>query len=296
MEFDSELHSIFERAQGADTPAGLRDAMAYSLFSSGKRLRPRLVLAASEMVNLDSAAAVRLAAAIEMYHAFTLIHDDLPCMDNDDFRRGQPSCHKKFGEPLALLAGDALLTLSLQVFSEIAPLVSKDAYARASTRLFRAMGPSGVMGGQALEFLSLDDAGVAVIERIHALKTGALFDAACTVPLELVEASSADVRRVEDFSKEIGRSFQTADDLLDRSADGGDKASDRLNLAHRSDPILLENDARTRLELRTKEISERWKSKASSMTVIAQEISAYLRLWRQSPQFSGSRPGPVGSA
>src|SRR5690349_765978 len=149
--------------------------MRYSLLAPGKRLRPLLVLMASEACGGQDAAALPAACAVEMIHTYSLIHDDLPAMDDDDLRRGLPTCHKKFGEALAILAGDALLTLAFQVLAEHYPPATA---AAACRELARAAGAAGMVGGQVLDLAWEKGSGTADdLAQVHALKTGALFRA-----------------------------------------------------------------------------------------------------------------------
>ena len=162
----------------ADCPPRLREAMAYSLLAPGKRLRPALVLFACEAVGGTIEFGLPAAAAVEMVHTYSLIHDDLPAMDDDDVRRGRPTCHKQFGEAFAILAGDALLTLAFQVLAESYP----PAIAAACCReLARGAGGQGMVGGQVEDLAWENDATGAVgdLEQVHARKTGAFLRPVC---------------------------------------------------------------------------------------------------------------------
>jgi geranylgeranyl diphosphate synthase type II len=197
------------------TPSNLAESIRYSLLSPGKRIRPRLLLACGEMVGLSVSELAPAAAALEMIHCFTLIHDDLPCMDNDDFRRGMPSNHKKFGEGLALLAGDALMALAIEVFMD-SPVDSSRLVAGLK-HLVGAMGPRGVIGGQAAESLLGKNSQLKELQQMHRQKTGALFSAAILIPKEFcgIPDVSQPGQALISFGHELGLAFQVADDLED---------------------------------------------------------------------------------
>lgn len=192
-------------------------AMRYSVENGGKRIRPELVLSFCEACGGDSEKAMPLACAIEMIHTYSLIHDDLPCMDNDDFRRGKPSCHIAFGEEYALLAGDALLTLAFETAAK-APLPA-ERIVEAISVLSSAAGSAGMVGGQVMD---LQNEGKKVdldtIEKTDALKTGELIRAACV--MGCIAAEREDMISVaEEYARCIGVSFQIVDDILDVTSD-----------------------------------------------------------------------------
>jgi geranylgeranyl diphosphate synthase type II len=197
-------------------PAALAEAMNYSLLAPGKRLRPLLVLMASEAAGGDETTALPAAAAIEMIHTYSLIHDDLPAMDDDDLRRGLPTCHKKFGEALAILAGDALLTLAFEVLASNYPAGTGAACCR---ELARGAGAAGMVGGQ-VEDLAWEKQGgsLEALKQVHAHKTGALFCTclrfgALTAQGEQAEATL--LERLDGYGRCFGMIFQITDDLLD---------------------------------------------------------------------------------
>ena len=207
---------------GLDAPPRLVEAMRYSLLAGGKRLRPILVIAASELFGLDAADVMPAACALEMIHTYSLIHDDLPCMDDDDLRRGRPTCHKVFGEAMAVLAGDALLTQAFVLMADQACVarVGPARAARATGELARAAGAAGMVGGQ-VEDLEWEGrrAGESQLRRIHSLKTGALFGAAVRMGGILAGAGEADVERLGRYAAHFGLAFQIWDDVLDVAGD-----------------------------------------------------------------------------
>ena len=202
-------------------PARLRDAMAYSLLAPGKRLRPLLTVLAAEAVGGDFHAALPAACAVEMVHTYSLIHDDLPAMDDDDLRRGLPTCHKKFDEATAILAGDALLTLAFGVIADSYPPVTASVSLK---ELATGAGAAGMVGGQMLDLEAESDKSalkVVDLETIHRLKTGALFRTALRLGLDSAQAErpqgvdAAARRHLDDFAAAFGLAFQVTDDLLD---------------------------------------------------------------------------------
>ncbi len=207
---DAEVLRGLDPARGA-----LEAAMHYALAIGGKRLRPLLFLSLLDGLDAGGDRHVDVAAAIEIIHTYSLIHDDLPCMDDDDFRRGQPTVHKRFGEAVALLAGDTLLTLA---FEKIAASRLVPRHGMAVMRLVtRAIGLSGMAGGQALDLEFSGDR--AAIEPIHLLKTAALIRAALLAAAEIAGATRSRRRHLEEAGTDIGLAFQLADDLLDVTGD-----------------------------------------------------------------------------
>lgn len=201
-----------------DCPPRLQESMAYSLLAGGKRLRPVLVLLACEACGGDPAAALPAACALEMVHTYSLIHDDLPAMDNDDLRRGRPTNHVVYGEALAILAGDALLTLAFEV---IARDIQPPALAAACCLdLASASGRCGMVGGQVVdieaEHRPVRD--VVELEGIHRRKTGRLLCSALTLGGRIAGASPEQMANLEIYGKCVGLAFQITDDLLDVSS------------------------------------------------------------------------------
>jgi farnesyl diphosphate synthase len=201
-------------------PARLLAAMRHGVLNGGKRLRPFLVLESAALFGADESAALRVAAALECVHCYSLIHDDLPAMDDDDLRRGQPTVHKAFDEAIAILAGDSLLTLAFDIVADEATALSADRRAALVLALARAAGIGGMAGGQALDLDAErsrpDEAGIITLQ---AMKTGALIRFACEAGAIVAGAPAADRERLAEFGSAIGLAFQLADDLLDLTSD-----------------------------------------------------------------------------
>ena len=205
-----------------DAPAGLGAAMRYAVLDGGKRLRALLVLAACEAVHGNPQAALRAACAVELIHAYSLVHDDLPCMDNDVLRRGKPTVHVKFGEAQALLAGDALQALAFECLLPDGPAVPAAMQASLARLLARASGAQGMAGGQAIDLASVGKPLTeGELRHMHQLKTGALLQAsvamgAACAPQPLDGRAQAALR---DYGAALGLAFQVVDDILDVTAD-----------------------------------------------------------------------------
>lgn len=195
------------------TPTELHEAMRYSCLAPGKRLRPALCLASAEAVGVAGPAALDAAAALEMAHVFSLIHDDLPAIDNDDMRRGRPTCHVQFGEAIAILAGDALFALAFEVLSKMdAPA---DRIARSLSSLASSCGSGGLVGGETVDVLSEGKpVEHEILHYIHSHKTGALMSASCEIGALLGGGTPEEVAALREYGKEVGLAFQIADDLL----------------------------------------------------------------------------------
>lgn len=196
-------------------PHSIHQAMRYSVFAGGKRVRPMLCLEAARMFNADVTAALHPACAIEFIHTYSLIHDDLPSLDNDDLRRGKLTCHKKFGEATAILAGDALLTLAFETIAAT-PVDAKRSVAMVSEVASAAGTVNGMVGGQVAD-LEAEGRQVApdMLEYIHRSKTAALIRASVTVGALCAGAGPDDVARLRRFGETIGWAFQVTDDILD---------------------------------------------------------------------------------
>lgn len=203
-----------------DAPAGLGDAMRYAVLDGGKRLRPLLVLGASEAVGGNADAALRAACAVELIHAYSLVHDDMPCMDNDVLRRGKPTVHVKFGQAQALLAGDALQALAFELLVPEGAPISDAAQATLCRLLARAAGHAGMAGGQAIDLASV---GLPLSEtqlcEMHRRKTGALLECSVMMGAACGHANAAAMRALRDYGAALGLAFQVVDDILDVTAD-----------------------------------------------------------------------------
>jgi farnesyl diphosphate synthase len=201
-------------------PAHLISAMRHGVLNGGKRLRPFLVVETARLLGAPEDAALRVAAALECIHCYSLVHDDLPAMDDDDLRRGQPTVHVAYGEATAILAGDALLTLAFDVISAPETDLPADVRLRLVNALSRAAGVGGMVGGQALDLeaerVSPDEAGII---QLQAMKTGALLRYACAAGAIAAGGDDATVARMTRFGEIIGLAFQLADDLLDVTSD-----------------------------------------------------------------------------
>ena len=201
-------------------PHTLHEAMRYATLGGGKRLRPLLVLAASELGDADQNAVEQAMAAIEMVHVYSLVHDDMPAMDNDSLRRGKPTCHVKYDEATALLVGDALQTQAFDVLSRPTGLPAERQIAMLST-LAKASGSLGMAGGQAIDLANVGKAmNQTQLEQMHSLKTGALIRAAVVLgALACPDLDSDDVRTLDNYAAKLGLAFQVIDDVLDCEAD-----------------------------------------------------------------------------
>lgn len=215
-QIDEALDARSQLAGGC--PATLREAIRYSLLAPGKRLRPMLVLMAAEACGGSSLAAMPAACAVEMVHAYSLVHDDLPAMDDDDLRRGQPTCHRRFDEATAILVGDALLTLAFEVLArEIRP---PQAAAACSAALARAAGALGMVGGQADDVTAAGSgAGIEMLQSIHHRKTGALLEVSLELGGLVAGAGPEQEATLRQYGRHLGLAFQITDDLLDVRSD-----------------------------------------------------------------------------
>lgn len=223
-EFDTWMRSEAEAVETAldklvpaAAPAGLGDAMRYGVLGGGKRVRPLLVLAAAQAVHGSRRAAMRAACAVELIHAYSLVHDDMPCMDDDVLRRGKPTVHVHFGEARAMLAGDAMQALAFEVLTPDDPTDMPLALqARLCSLLARSAGHSGMAGGQAIDLASighpLDEH---ALRNMHHRKTGALLQASVLMGVACGDASMAQWKALTEYGDAIGLAFQVVDDILD---------------------------------------------------------------------------------
>lgn len=233
-------------------PSTIHRAVRYSLFAGGKRIRPALVLAAGEATGGARSDLMPLACAVEMIHTYSLIHDDLPAMDNDDLRRGKPTCHKVFGEAIAILAGDALLTRAFHLMSADASALDETRLRRrvaATAILGEACGTTGLIGGQVQD---LESEGRAVdpstLERLHRAKTGALLSACVNGGAVLAGAGADDAGRLARYGAAIGLAFQIVDDVLDATeqAEQLGKTAGKDDAAHKATYVSVHGLDRSR--------------------------------------------------
>lgn len=221
------VEGLLERLLGQTTeadeiarPANLLAAMRHGVLNGGKRLRPFLVIECADLLGGIRDAALRVGAALECVHCYSLVHDDLPAMDDDDMRRGQPTVHKAFDEATAILAGDSLLTFAFDIIAAPETALSDAQKVELVLALGRAAGHGGMAGGQALDLAAEksppDEAGIVTLQ---AMKTGALIRFACEAGAIVAGASKDDRARLRAFGEKIGLAFQLADDLLDLTAD-----------------------------------------------------------------------------
>ena len=214
-----ELLSGDARPDEITRPENLLEAMRHGVLNGGKRLRPFLVIETADLLGGDPTAALHVGAALECLHCYSLVHDDLPAMDNDDLRRGQPTVHKKYDEATAILAGDSLLTLAFDIIASKTDLAD-DRKAALVLALARAAGIGGMAGGQALDIAAEknppDEAGIITLQ---AMKTGALIRFACEAGAIIAGSDASERQRLRSFGEKIGLAFQLADDLLDLTSD-----------------------------------------------------------------------------
>ena len=216
----AELLSDEPRADETARPPRLLAAMRHGVLNGGKRMRPALVVESAALFDGDAGAALRVAAALECVHCYSLIHDDLPAMDDDDVRRGQPTVHRKFDEATAILAGDSLLTYAFDILAAPETRLTDAAKVALTLALARASGIGGMAGGQALDLeAETQDLDQSAITRLQAMKTGALIRFACEAGAIAAGTSGEDRRRMIRFGEIVGLAFQLRDDLLDITAD-----------------------------------------------------------------------------
>jgi len=233
MSFEAALA---EAAQATDTlldrlvgvPDGLEarvfEAMRYAVLAPGKRLRPFLVLAGAQLFSVAQRSALQAAAAVELVHAYSLIHDDLPAMDNSDLRRGRPTCHKAFDEATAILAGDALLTLAFEVLAESDTHGDPAVRCELVTALAQAAGAQGMVGGQMIDLIAehRPDLDIGAITHLQRMKTGALIAFSCEAGAVLGKVPHEPRLALRGYAHDLGLAFQIADDLLDVQGSAGE--------------------------------------------------------------------------
>jgi len=215
--------------EASDSPEGkLFAAMRYSALAPGKRLRPFLTIKSAEIFGVSRSSALRAAVAVEFVHAYSLVHDDLPCMDNDDMRRGQPSCHKKFDEATALLAGDALLALAFEIISDPQTHSSNATRCELVRHLAKAAGGRGMIGGQMIDMQSEKmDLDINQVIHLQRLKTGALFSVSCELGALLGNAAQNLRQNLRAYANDLGLAFQMTDDIIDAAEESAGKG--RIN-------------------------------------------------------------------
>lgn len=228
-EFDANawMHGQLQRTEqalsawvGVNAPANLGDAMRYAVLDGGKRLRPLLVLAAAQSVQGLPEAAIRAACAVELIHAYSLVHDDMPCMDNDVLRRGKPTVHVQFGESQALLGGDALQALAFELLTPSELEVPASVQAKLCRILAQAAGAQGMAGGQAIDLASVGKTlNEQELRHMHSLKTGALLEASVAMGVACATVPAPVQQALARYATALGIAFQVVDDVLDVVAD-----------------------------------------------------------------------------
>ena len=200
-------------------PNALKDSMEYSLMAGGKRIRPILCMVCYELFTDSVKEILPFACALELIHTYSLIHDDLPAMDDDDFRRGKPTNHKVFGDGIAILAGDALLTDSIRLM--LSCNLNNQLISKAMKEIIDAVGPQGMVGGQVLdlELTGKNDCTLDELKHMHLLKTGRFIESACVCGAILANSPDSQISRIREYGKMIGLAFQIADDILDIEGD-----------------------------------------------------------------------------
>ncbi len=232
-QIDAHIHAYLHRQKDVDPT--LLDAISYSVLNGGKRIRSILCLECAGLFQKECGAAMEFAMAVEMIHAYSLVHDDLPCMDDDDFRRGKPSCHKKYGEAMAVLCGDALQNLAFEVMADAAQAYGEPAV-RAMRYIAKKSGIHGMIGGQALDIRMMEKKNITqtILETLIDHKTTALIQAAAVGGALCAGGDEAAVHAVETYAYHLGMAFQIRDDIEDEQQDGGDGQSPNfLNLLGR---------------------------------------------------------------
>eukprot|EP00249_Psilotum_nudum_P018267 c26720_g1_i4 orf=166-1167(-) len=219
------VNKTLEKAVPHGSPTLIQESLRYALLSNGKRIRPTLCISACELVGGKEELAMPAACAIEMVHTMSLIHDDLPCMDNEDLRRGMPTLHKKYGEHIAVLTGIALTSLAFEYVARATRSVPPEKVLRVQAELGRAVGSQGLVAGQCVDLQSEGDPGISLekLEYIHVHKTGSLLECAVVCGAICGGASEVEIERIRTYALNVGLLFQVVDDILDVT-----KTSDEL--------------------------------------------------------------------
>lgn len=249
------------------------EAMEYSLYAGGKRLRPVLMLETAKMCGGDIEKILPFACAMEMIHTYSLIHDDLPAMDNDDLRRGMPTSHKKFGEAMAILAGDALLNKAFEITSAVKD-IEPSLVLRAGSMISNSSGTEGMIGGQVVDIESEGkEIELSELKYLHLLKTGAIIRSSCTIGAVLSGASEEEIKAVDEFASNLGVAFQIRDDILDCTG-----TQEELGKPIGSDEAENKNTYVKLLGLeRSKELVAEYSQKAVSALDIFKEKAEFLK-------------------
>ena len=278
----AKVEEALDQSLRPERPESLREAMRYSLLAGGKRLRPILCLAACELAGGDAAQAMPTAVALEMIHTMSLIHDDLPAMDDDDLRRGRPTNHKVYGEAVAILAGDALLTRAFEMVALRSPGIQPERLLKVVGELSLVAGAPGLVGGQVVDLESEgQDVDLETLEYIHLHKTGALLSACVITGAMIGGADDALIKALRSYARGIGLAFQIIDDILDITASSevlGKTAGKDLVADKTTYPKLLGlEESRKRaadLVQEAKEILNPWAEKAQTLLALADYITS----------------------
>lgn len=258
-------------------PKPIHQAMRYSVLAGGKRLRPILALMTGRMLGVPQGGIMPAACALELVHTYSLIHDDLPAMDNDDFRRGKPTCHKVFGEAMAILAGDALLTYAFQLIAQ--KTTDKKIVPALVLELAQAAGSIGMIGGQVLDINSPGKNSLRLCGEIHNRKTAAMITASCRLGAIIARATPKQLARITAYGKNLGLAFQIVDDILDEVGEkerlgktpGKDRQQNKLTYPALKGIKSAETEA-VRLITAAKSALKPFGKKAKSLTDLADYI------------------------
>ena len=262
-EVESALDALLPRPSGGQ--ARVQEAMRYAVFAGGKRLRPFLTLQSAGLFGVPRAEALRAAAAIEVLHTYSLVHDDLPAMDDDDLRRGQPTTHRKFDEATAILAGDALLTIAFEILGDPATSPAADRRAALVCALAQAAGSEGMIGGQMIDIdAPHHQFGAEDVIDLQRKKTGALFEFSCCAGGILGGAAPAEIEALRSYARDFGLAFQICDDLIDvlSTAEAAGKQVGKDQAAGKATLVSLWGVERARAEAET--LAERARSVLSA--------------------------------